>query len=276
MQNKSLAKNIWVGFQKKLKGIFANPYREVNLNWFNLKYYKHLPEGKRRKHRLFGHWIYFYSATELLHGLKEIFIDKIYRQPLPEHSYIIDCGANIGLSVIYLKQICPTATIVAFEPDDKNFELLSKNIHSFGYSHVQLRPEAVWIENTTLNFSNEASMSSKIEETDSSNVKKVKAIRLRDLLDKKVEFLKIDIEGAEFRVLSDLDGGLSQVNNLFIEYHGSFQQQAELTKLFSIISSNGFFYYIKEATPVFPSPFTKQKISSIPYDVQLNIFCFRD
>ena len=70
-------------------------------------------------------------------------------------------------------------------------------MHSFGYSHVQLRPEAVWIENTTLNFSNEASMSSKIEETDSSNVKKVKAIRLRDLLDKKVEFLKIDIEGAE-------------------------------------------------------------------------------
>ena len=64
MQNKSLAKNIWVGFQKKLKGIFANPYREVNLNWFNLKYYKHLPEGGRcRNILLFGHWIHFYSAT---------------------------------------------------------------------------------------------------------------------------------------------------------------------------------------------------------------------
>ncbi|MEO7984481.1 MAG: FkbM family methyltransferase, partial [Bacteroidota bacterium] len=205
MQSKSLITNAWRGLGKKLRSFSSNPYRQVNLNWFKLKYYKHLPAGKLRKHRLFGKYIYFYSAAELLHGFKEIFIDKIYEQALQPKPFIIDCGANIGLSVIYMKERYPEASIMAFEPDEKNFELLTKNVSSFGYTDVDLRQEAVWIEDTFLNFSNDASMSSKIDNTATTNIKKVKAIRLKHLLTKQVDFLKIDIEGAEFEVLSDLD-----------------------------------------------------------------------
>ena len=66
----------------------------------------------------------------ILHGVKEIFIEDVYYQQLPENAYILDCGAHIGLSVIYLKSICPSANIICFEPDNKNFELLQKNIAS--------------------------------------------------------------------------------------------------------------------------------------------------
>src|SRR5688572_18307628 len=114
MQNKSFVQNFWTGIRKRANRVFANPYREVNVGWFKLKYYKHLPPGKLRKHLLLGKWVYFNSSTELLHALKEIFIDKIYLQPLPPQPYIIDCGANIGLSVIYMKTIYPEATILAF------------------------------------------------------------------------------------------------------------------------------------------------------------------
>ncbi len=38
--------------------------------------------------------------------------------------YIIDCGANIGLSLIYFNQLYPNAKIIAFEPDPKLFENL--------------------------------------------------------------------------------------------------------------------------------------------------------
>ncbi|MEO7922236.1 MAG: FkbM family methyltransferase [Chitinophagaceae bacterium] len=275
MQNRSLIKNTWRGVQNKIRSIFHNPYREVGLSWSKLKYYKHLPSGKLRKHRLAGKYIYFYSPAELLHGFKEIFIDKIYEQSLPSQPTIIDCGANIGMSVIYMKEQYPAATIIAFEPDEKNFELLTKNISSFGYSDVIARQEAVWIEDTVLNFSNNASMSSKIDHTATTNIKKVNAIRLKDLLTKQVDFLKMDIEGAEFEVLSDLDGGLTHVTNMFIEYHGMFGQQAELTKLFSIISGNGFLYYIKEAAVVYSSPLKRDIKAGDAYDIQLNIFCFR-
>ena len=86
----------------------------------------------------------------------------------------------------------------------------------------------------------------------------------------------MDIEGAEFEVLCDLDGKLELVNNLFIEYHGRFNQNNELNKLFDIISKNGFSYYIKEAASIYDTPFTKVKNPEIPFDVQLNIFCFRN
>lgn len=276
MSNKSLSSNLIKGITQKLNSVFRNPYREVNVNWFKLKYYKHLPTGILRKHRLFGKYIYFYSPTEFLHGLKEIFIDKIYFQQLEKQPYIIDCGANIGLSVIYMKELYPSASIIAFEPDDKNFDLLEKNISSFGYADIELRKEAVWIENTEISFKNDASMSSKIEEADSSSSNKVKAIRLKDYLNKKVDFLKIDIEGAEFKVLCDIEEKLGMVENLFIEYHGLYEQTTELTKMFSILSANGFHYYIKEAAVIFPYPFVKEKNPVIPYDVQLNIFCYRN
>jgi len=275
MQNKSFIKNSWLGLQKKINSLFTNPYKEVNLNWLKLKYYKHLPTGNLRKHSLKGKYIYFYSATELLHGFKEIFVEKIYKQTLQEQPYIIDCGANIGLSVIYIKDQYPEANIVAFEPDEKNYELLSKNIASFGYTNVIARKEAVWIENTTLDFSSDASMSSKIESSGSANTNKVKAIRLKEQIDRKVDFLKIDIEGAEYAVLKDIEPTLHWVNNMFIEYHGKFSQNHELVEILSIINKSGFQFYIKEATSVYDHPFIIPKTSNLSFDVQLNIFCTR-
>jgi FkbM family methyltransferase len=40
--------------------------------------------------------------------------------------YIIDAGANIGLSIIYFKKKYPNSKIVAFEPDKLIFNILKK------------------------------------------------------------------------------------------------------------------------------------------------------
>lgn len=275
MQNKSFGKNILHGIRGRLEKTFRNPYRVVNVDRFTLIRYKHLAPGKIRTHRLFGKEIAFLSSTELLHGFKEIFVDEIYKQELPAKPYIIDCGANIGLSVIYMKHLYPDAEILAFEPDEQNFNLLERNVRSFGFTDVVLKQEAVWVEDTILNFSSEGSMSSKIETRDNAVGTAVKATRLKNYLNRKIDFLKIDIEGAEFEVLKDIRENLHFVNNLFLEYHGAFSQNAELTSLFSIITDSGFNFYIKEATEVYKSPFQRVKKPGMPYDVQLNIFCFR-
>jgi hypothetical protein len=117
-------------------------------------------------------------------------------------------------------------------------------------------------------------MSSKIN-LEKENSQQVKAIRLKDYLNNKVDFLKIDIEGAEYRVLKDISEKLTNVENLFLEYHGNFNQNDELVEIFEIISKSGFQFYIKEAVSVFDHPFLHKKDLKIPYDVQLNIFCFR-
>jgi FkbM family methyltransferase len=267
--------NIASGIKKRLSLLMHNPYREVNLNWWTLKYYKHLPAGKKSVHQLFGKPLFFISAPELLHGFQEIFIDKIYKQDLPLNPYIIDCGANIGMSIIYLKRNFPDAEITAFEPDETNFELLNKNVQSFGYTAVDLHKEAVWNENTKLMFSNESSMGSKIELNSSAQSVEVQAIRLKDFLTKKVDFLKIDIEGAEYAVLTDIADNLHCVQNMFLEYHGSFDQNGELVKIIQIIDKAGFNFYIKEAAPIYFTPFYRIKNPNTDYDVQLNLFCFR-
>lgn len=275
MQNKSFGYNIFRGIQMRWNKLFHNPYGKLNLGPLKKIYYKHLNPDKIRTHQLYGKELSFISPTELLHGFKEIFVDEIYKQDLPAHPYIIDCGANIGLSVIYLKHHYPDAEILAFEPDEKNFQLLEANVRSFNLHNVHLKKEAVWIEKTVLQFAGEGSMSSRIGDASSHHTVPVNAVRLKDFLDRPVDFLKIDIEGAEYQVMMDIASELRFVNNLFLEYHGSFDQNRELAKLFILIVENGFAYYIKEATSVYDTPFIVKKPESMQYDVQLNIFCFR-
>jgi FkbM family methyltransferase len=277
MQSTSFLNNVLQGISKRSTKLFQNPYRQVNIGPIKHKYLKHLPPGKLREHAMGSGVIRYINAQELLHGLKEIFIDEIYKMELPASAYILDCGANIGLSVIYIKQLCPDAVIIAFEPDQSNFKLLEQNIESYAIKDVQLEQKAVWKENTTIAFANEGSMSSRIEQSSSTTEdNKVIAVRLKEYLNEKVDFLKIDIEGAEYQVLKDIEPNLHFVQKMFLEYHGNFDQNNELVEIFDILKETGFRFYIKEAANVYQHPFVfAQSRTQVQYDVQLNIFCFR-
>jgi FkbM family methyltransferase len=271
----SFYKNLFKGISLTIKKTINNPYKKVNINWFSLKYLKHITNAKIHSHKLLHHETFFYNGPEYLHGLKEIFLEGVYNQKLPANAYILDCGAHIGLSVIYLKSICPTANIVCFEPDTKNFDLLQKNIFSHQLRNVEAKNEAVWFENTSLNFIQDGNMGSKIGESNSSHSVTVNATRLKDYLNKKVDFLKIDIEGAEYQVLKDIASNLENVSKMFLEYHGTFQQNNELLEILELISEVGFKFYIKEAASVYNQPFLPKTFFS-EYDLQLNIFCFKN
>ncbi len=277
LMNRTIAfyKNISEGINLRIKQLIRNKHKKVNLSWFLIKYLKHLPSNKVHSLQLLHHKTFFYDGPGFLHGLKEIFIDEIYDQQLPENSYIIDCGSYIGLSVIYLKSICTDAHIVCFEPDFKNFKLLQKNIISHKLKNIDLRNEAVWIENTSLDFIENGNMDSRISNESLPGTIKVQAIILKDFINKKVDFLKLDIEGAEYVVLKDISENLYHVTNMFIEYHGSFSQNQELLEIFRIIVKSGFKFYIKEAAANYEQPFLPAR-RKLDYDVQLNIFCFRN
>jgi FkbM family methyltransferase len=271
----SFLKNVQTGLAKKLASFFTNKNSKADLNWFRIKYLKHLSPGKKRSFTLRGKKIYHKSPSEFLHTLRELFVEEIYDIDLPRNAHIIDCGANIGLSVIYLKMRFPDSSIIAFEPDSDNYSLLEENIRSFDLKNIEARKEAVWIRDEILVFSNEGTMGSKISDNSDVGVK-VRAVRLRNLLLRKVDFLKIDIEGAEYQVIKDIATELKNVSNLFVEYHGKFEQNKELNEMLSLLANAGFKFYLKEAAEVYKSPFmSKKEPMSKTYDLQLNIFCFR-
>lgn len=276
---KSLLNNIIKGVSHHVNLLSQNFYdKDTGLNLATIKYLKHLPNvDQLRSIRLKYGKVNYRFATDLFYSLDEIFKNKIYKQVLKENSYILDCGANIGLSAIYLKSICPSAHIEVFEPDTKNFELLSHNIKSCNLKNILLHKKAVWTENTTLQFRNEGTVSSRIETASQHSTDTVEAVRLRDFMNKEIDFLKMDIEGAEYPVVKDIEDKLYLVKNFFLEYHGKFEENGNLIELLEIVSRNNFKFYIMEAGPVYRTPFYRvEENIKKAYDVQLNIFCFKD
>lgn len=263
-----------------LKGVFnkavsfLKPEKKV-VSWLKEKIIKHQPYGKMHSFVYNGAPVYYISPGEFLHAADELFQREIYKTAFKKSDpLIIDCGANIGMSVVYFKAIAPNAHIIAYEPDTVNFELLEKNTRHL--QNVQNVKAAVWINENDLEFEDVGAQGSKIASSTSSEklkIKIVKAIRLKDLLQQqKVDLLKIDIEGAEYEVIKDCKDVLHHAENVFLEYHGTFKEQFKLTEMLQIMDAAGFDCYINSANETFKHPFLKNK-GDLFYDQQLNIFC---
>jgi FkbM family methyltransferase len=211
---------------------------------------------------------YWYVQT-----YREIFRRQIYRfQTTSLHPRIIDCGANIGLSVLYFKWLYPNAEVLAFEPDPVLFQVLQRNVNKAAPSGVTLVQKAIWIDETEVPFLPDGSVGGRlINEANDSEAVYVKTVRLRDLLNGRVDLLKMDIEGAEHEVVADCRDRLGYVDRLFVEYHGGARDQQTLHKMLEILQEAGFRYHIKEANPIL-HPFIERNPF---YDLQLNIYCFR-
>lgn len=96
---------------------------------------------------------------------------------------------------------------------------------------------------------------------------------MRDYLSTEIDFLKIDIEGAEYEVLKDCADLLFNVKNLFIEYHVLPNEAQHLHDILNWVNAAGFKYYIKEAWNNMTYPYMKSYNDY--YQMQLNIFCYR-
>jgi FkbM family methyltransferase len=131
---------------------------------------------------------------------KEIFVDEIYKfNSKNEEPIIYDCGANIGMSCLYFKILYPKARIKAFEADPIITDVLKLNLARNGINDVEIINKAVWIDYNGVEFGRDGADGGSIYLM--SNKIKVDSIRLKDFLDDELEidFLKIDIEGAEVR-----------------------------------------------------------------------------
>ena len=152
----------------------------------------------------------------------EVFWEKTYAKHLSlikkNPKVIIDLGAHIGITSIYLFAKYPEAKIFAVEASAENFEVLKNNTKSF--KNIFCINAAAYFEDGFVNFSdNELSYNQKISETGVST----KAISIESLKNNfgidKVDLMKIDIEGGEIDLLSKENTWLSSVENIVIEIH---------------------------------------------------------
>jgi FkbM family methyltransferase len=211
---------------------------------------------------------------------KEIYRDQSYLfRPQRNAPLIIDCGSNYGVSILWFKKIYPDARIVGVEADPIVFDLLSRNLSRRNFSDVKLLHRAVSSKSGHVPFHCLGADSGRIHAgspdgiTSSPDVIDVPTVLLDDLIgEDEVDFLKIDIEGAELDVISG-SKKLNCVKQMFIEYHSFIDMPQELSRLLSLLENSGFRYYIdKVYSP--KNPYF-QITSNQGMDLQLRIFATR-
>lgn len=218
--------------------------------------------------------ITFIDSLSFFYQYKDIFEKKIYNFKSKSNSpLIIDCGSNIGLSILFFKGIYPKSRVIAFEPDPSIFSVLKENIERNGYNDVELINKAVWTNETVLGFLPDGADGGRIPSIEGDGIIVVPAACLSSYIDEQVDFLKIDIEGAETVVLRSCKDKLNNVNNIFIEYHSMVNEKQSLHQLLQILSEANFRVHINSISEK-KQPFIQRERNSF-FDMQLNIFAFR-
>jgi FkbM family methyltransferase len=246
----------------QLQRIKHDPYEEL---WDVPPFTEHTVQLLGRPFRISDSRSFFFSY-------REIFVEQIYRfntsRPIPR---IIDCGSNYGTSIVYFKNLYPRARVTGVEADPKIFELLKANT---AHLDVDLRNIAVSDNNEPLQFFADGKDGGRAAHALAAPkaVVRVDAVTLDQLIDGPVDFLKIDIEGSEADSIEACTK-LSQVDQLFVEYHSFFDMPQTLGHILDKLAAEGFRYYIHKQF-CSPRPLVEPALEG-DLDLQLNIFAKR-
>lgn len=256
-------------------------YRMRRVFWLLLYFIFRFRIIDRRRHvsrvvRFLGCRFTVPDTASFVWQFKDIFVDELYAfAPRDsEPPVIYDCGANIGMSVLYFKRLFPNSRITAFEADPQLAAVCTENLKMNNtLMGVTVVPKAVWVDAAGVSFATDGADGGTIHDSGAAHT--IESVRLREYLiqEPHIDMLKIDIEGAEVAVLSDCADALAHVDHLFVEYHAWVHEPQQLSKLLAVLEGAGFRYTITHLHGQ-TRPFMQQ-IQEVGMDVQLNIFARR-
>jgi len=212
-----------------------------------------------RREALFGRPIAFFDYFSLACMFETVFVFRDYAfRAQNGRPLILDCGSNIGLSVLFFKRQFPESRVIAFEPDAETFALLRQNAESHQWQGVELHNRAVHARAGTLEFRHDPAlpgspcMSAHNERLP--GTRSVEAVALSAFIDDEVDFLKLDVEGAELAVLEELAraGKLRQIREMAVEYHHHMAPgEDRFSEFLKLLEEHGFGYALHD-TPERP------------------------
>ena len=208
-----------IGFKKRVRQLINRPdfkknlivalYKRIiwRLRWKVKKkpWELHLWDGSRIAVPKSGSGALIYYM-----GCSEPELTAFLKRILKPGMIFFDVGAHIGEYVVVgATTVAPDGEVHAFEPDERNFNLLQNNVKMNNLSNVVLNFTAVYEEDTTLELiktqepSTSHIISNMLVKPESLQI--VQAITLDNYINNKgidrVDVLKVDVEGAELFVL---------------------------------------------------------------------------
>jgi FkbM family methyltransferase len=193
-----------------------------------------------------------YGALGLL--FDEIFLRRDYEfSAAGDRPLIFDCGSNIGMSLAYFKRLYPESRVVAFEPCKESFDVLSRNVEANRMGGVDLHNVALNRTEGPVEFFVSAEHPTSLTNCTSAGqvggtTRMVRGLPLSKFITEPVDFLKMDIEGAEAEVLEELaeSGRMKLIREMVVEYHHHVDlSEDRLSRTLRLLEDSGFGYQIR-------------------------------
>jgi FkbM family methyltransferase len=236
----------------------------------HLKVYRKIrPDSARLRFKMIKYDFEFYCRanrhdfTTMVFG--ENHIIENYFTP-KKGDIVVDIGAHIGLyTLVASKRVDVQGKVVAIEADPENFEMLSRNIHLNKLENVIPLNYAAYSEEKKMKLylpTHEGSLSGSVYNTlieeRAHGIEKfveVDTATLDFLLESNgikqqdVNWIKIDVEGAEFEVLKGATKTLSESHNLtlLIEVHKVNEQQTLYEEIIELLNLYGIRVYFEQS-----------------------------
>jgi FkbM family methyltransferase len=189
-------------------------------------------------------WDLEYLSASTIASFIDQFLVRRLNDFIPDndHPVILDCGANIGLSVLNYKRQFPNAEIIAFEPDPRLTPVLRRNLQNNGAGDVAVVEAAAWARHGSALWKSDGVVSNRLvgRKNADRDSHSVRTVDLADYLKRPIDLLKMDIEGAEYPVILHLGRRLETIKNILIECHLNPNRIGPFAKLLRVLGSTGF------------------------------------
>jgi FkbM family methyltransferase len=159
----------------------------------------------------------------------ETFIGQYHLPPVPGGTVrrILDLGANIGLTTAHFAVLFPEAKVVAVELDSENAELARRNTSRWA-DRCSVIHRGVWVRDEPVRYrlARGAECGATLAEDGRLSVDGIAlGTLLAEIGWEAVDFVKMDIEGAEQLVLSENTAWASRVRSIKVETHGDYRRE---------------------------------------------------
>lgn len=183
------------------------------------------------------------KPLEAYNEYKDIFIKGIYRfSPSRPNPVIIDAGAYVGFSAIYFLQAYEDAHLTLFECDPEILETLKLNLQD-DEDRYELVEKALAGKEGEATFHRSGDDGGSLFGSEGSAFS-VQTTTLLPWLEQEVDFLKMNIEGAEMEALRACGPSLRKVREMVIEFHSFPGRDQELSHLLNTLKMAGFRYLV--------------------------------
>ena len=170
--------------------------------------------------------------------LREIILEEV-----SEGDKVADIGAHIGSATLIIrKAVGQEGEVLAYEPNPVNFDMLDETVDKNDLNNVEAFQHALSDSEgeITLKHNDWNTGASSIHGSERvSELFEVEERKASEELEEDMDWAKIDIEGAEYEVITDLEGSLDSFKGLFLEFHPSRLSENEIEDLFRILDGAG-------------------------------------